>query len=589
MELTWDLTPLYESFESEKFQNDVVKLDELIEEVDTWSQENFHSFDNAPDKLETFLKQMMHLHLTIARLLHFTDLTFSTDAKNSVALKWSDRLQSKLTQLTRPDTLFRQWLKDLEGLDTIVESTPFLAQYRFYLQEQKTNAHYLLPEAQEIIIAKLEQTGSSAWQKLFNVLNSMQMVEYKDKGTSKQLPLAQVRNLAYSGDPTVREQAYHAELRSYTQVEESLAAALNAIKGEVLTMCELRGYKSPLEQTLLHSRMDRETLDAMLNAIRAYLPEFHRYFKGKAAALNHKGGLPFYDLFAPLGSSERTFTYAEACDYIEKQFGSFSDELASFARNAFEKRWIDVEPREGKRGGAFCANLQEIKESRVLTNFTGSFSDMTTLAHELGHAYHGYCLKDEALFNTHYPMPLAETASIFCETIVIQAALQEVSEQEKITILESQISDAGQVLVDIYSRYLFETNVFESRDDGSLSVNELNNMMLEAQKQAYGDGLDPDNLHPYMWACKPHYYSSGLSFYNFPYAFGLLFAKGLYAKYQKDTEAFVGRYPKLLAQTGKGSVHDVAATMDIDIRQQNFWEQSLNLIKNDIDRLLNLL
>ncbi|WP_161937271.1 M3 family metallopeptidase, partial [Tepidibacillus decaturensis] len=233
-------------------------------------------------------------------------------------------------------------------------------------------------------------------------------------------------------------------------------------------------------------------------------------------------------------------------------------------------------------------NLHVIKQSRILSNFTGSFSDVTTLAHELGHGYHGSCLMDQTFLNSHYPMPIAETASIFCETIVKNAALQEAEPEEAFAILENELSDAGQVVVDIYSRFLFESEVFKRRKEASLSVNELKEIMLNAQKEAYGDGLEPDFLHPYMWVCKPHYYFPERHFYNFPYAFGMLFAKGLYAEYLKRGADFVPEYDKLLSVTGKMNVADITKTMGIDVRSPEFWRNSLKLVEQDIETFIHM-
>ena len=393
--------------------------------------------------------------------------------------------------------------------------------------------------------------------------------------------------MAYHKDAHVRKTAYEAELESYKKVEEASAAALNGIKGEVITLADLRGY-SPLEEVLLQSRMDRETLDAMFTAIMEYLPVFHKYYRQKGKILGHKNGLPFYDMFAPVGSLDLTFTYDEAMEFVVENFRTFSDRLADYAQNAYENNWLDVEPREGKRGGAFCSNIHPIGESRIMANFEGSFSNMTTLAHELGHGYHGLNLKDESILNSRYPMPIAETASIFCETIVENAQLEKSTDEEVLGILESSISGAGQVIVDIFSRYLFETRLFEIRKDHPLSVDELKNLMVEAQKEAYGDGLDHDYLHPYMWINKGHYYSAGRNFYNFPYAFGLLFAKGIYAEYLNRGKDFVPEYDKLLNATGKNSIKDVAAMVGIDVSNPDFFRNSLKLIEKDIERFIEI-
>jgi len=353
--------------------------------------------------------------------------------------------------------------------------------------------------------------------------------------------------------------------------------------------CPARGYESALDEALVKSRMQRSTLDAMMEAMHDYLPAFRSYMKRKGELLGHKNGLPFYDLFAPMGKSERTFTVPEAQEYILKNFATFNDRLCKMTKRAFKEDWIDYLPKKGKVGGAFCANIHPLGESRVLSNFTGVFGDVITLAHELGHAYHGECIFGESIMNSNYTMPVAETASTFCETIVNKAAFKDAtSKEEKINLLESSIQDYTQVIVDIMSRFIFEKNLFEGRKNTIFDENELKEMMLEAQRETYGDGLDQNLLHPYMWLCKSHYYSGYLSYYNFPYAYGLLFAKGLYAKYLEDKEGFVGMYDKLLAATGKNSVEDAARIAGIDVTKKDFWVASLEIIKEDIDEFLSM-
>ena len=236
--------------------------------------------------------------------------------------------------------------------------------------------------------------------------------------------------------------------------------------------------------------------------------------------------------------ADMKFSYEEGTKFVEKNFRTFSDHLGDFANKAINKNWIDVKPREGKVGGAFCENLHFIGESRILLNYGDNFGDVVTLAHELGHGFHGECLNNETTLNSDYPMPIAETASTFCETIIKKAAIKDATKDEALTILETEISDCTQVIVDIYSRFLFEKSFFESRKESALSVEEIKELMVNAQKEAYGDGLDPNFLHPYMWAWKPHYYDTEYNYYNFPYAFGLLFAKGLYAEYLKKGAGF---------------------------------------------------
>jgi oligoendopeptidase F len=284
-------------------------------------------------------------------------------------------------------------------------------------------------------------------------------------------------------------------------------------------------------------------------------------------------------------SSEAHFGYGQARDFILERFSAFSERLASFAERAFDHNWIDAEPRDGKRGGAFCMGLPDVDESRVLCNYDGTLSQVLTIAHELGHAYHNECQVGKTILQTQTPMTMAETASIFCETIITDALLAQASEpEEELSILEALLIDASQVVVDIYSRFLFEKEVFERRADAELSAQDLCEIMVRTQKETYGQGLDTRYLNPYMWAWKPHYYRATLSFYNYPYAFGLLFGLGLYAVYQERGEAFLGEYDQLLRSTGEGTAADLAAGFGIDIRQQEFWESSIDLIRRRIER-----
>lgn len=588
MNMRWSLDELYPSFESEEFNSDMEKLYKQIDELKEWTELNFNSTENIVEKGERYIKSLSDFTTLYSKLFAFSMLTASVDAKNEQALKIADKLNMKYSELTKAFVSYQKWIGSIDNLDNLLDSSDILREHSFIIKEAASNSKYLLGEKEEIIISKMKNTGSTAWSNLQNMITSTLLVDIELNGEKKKLPLPAVRNLAFEKDSNIRKTAYYAELEAYKKIEESSAACLNGIKGEVITTSELRGYSSPLEETLIKSRMDKETLDAMLAAMKESLPTFRKYYRKKAELLGHSNGLPFYDMFAPMGDVNITFTYEEARDYVVKNFRTFSDELADFAQNAFDNNWIDAEPREGKRGGAFCSNLRPIKESRIMSNFNGSFSNMTTLAHELGHGYHGHCLKNEPILNCSYPMPLAETASIFCETIVVNAALKEASQEEAFSILESSISDAGQVIVDILSRYIFETNLFERRKDASLSVKDFKEMMLEAQKEAYGHGLDHEYLHPYMWINKTHYYSAGRNFYNFPYAFGLLFAKGIYAEYLKRGEDFVPEYNKLLVATGKNNIADVTKMVGIDVRSIDFWRSSLKLVEQDIERFIEL-
>lgn len=588
MSLNWSLKELYPSFESQEFKIDMDKLTNKINEVNEWANEIVKDNNDILVKLEEYIKRYSKLTELISKIGAFIELSISVNTKDTEALRYSDIFEKKLTHMVEASTKVERYISTIDNIEHIIEKSELLKAHEYVLKSIVEQSKYLLSDKEESIIANMKNTGSNAWSKLKDNLISSLMVEIKENDEVKEYPLTVVLNMSEDKSEEVRKRAYEAEIASYKKVEEGVAAALNGIKGEVLTVCDFRGYKSPLEKTLLDSRMDEESLNAMLDAMKESLPVFRKYLRRKAEMLGHKNGLPFYDLYAPISNADMKFTYDEGAKFVVKNFRTFSDNLGDFAQKAIDNNWIDVEPREGKVGGAFCAGLHFIGESRILLNYGGSFGDVVTMAHELGHGFHGECLKNEAILNSEYPMPIAETASTFCETIIKKAAIKEANKDEALAILEAEICDCTQVIVDIYSRFLFEKSVFEARKESALTVSQIKELMLEAQREAYGDGLDPEYLHPYMWAWKPHYYDADYNYYNFPYAFGLLFAKGLYAEYLKKGESFTSEYERLLSITGKNKIADITKEVGIDIHNKEFWRNSLKTIEEDIEKFIEL-
>ncbi|MDF2614668.1 MAG: family oligoendopeptidase [Clostridia bacterium] len=588
MDLSWSLKELYDSFEDIQFKEDIKKLDELIKKIKTWIDDSTVNRDNEKEKLEKYIKFVVELTGLHEKLATFSMLTLSVDSKHELGNKFDAVLEQKMSTLAGAEAKMSLWISETKELDTLINDSDLLKEHAFYLKEIVREQKYKLGEKEEDIIARMQNTGSSAWVTYKNLLIASHKVEIEIGGEVKEMPLTEVLNMAYDKDKEVRKKAYTAEISSYKKIEEGIAAALNAIKGEVLTICEMRGYDSPLDMTLQNSRMDSKTLEVMLEAMKESFPMFRKYLRKKAEMLGYKKGLPFYELYAPIVKKEMPFSYEAGKAFVEKNFRAFSDDLADFARMAMDKHWIDVAPKEGKVGGAFCCGIHSIGECRIMLNYGNNLSDVITMAHELGHGFHNECLIGESILNINYPMPLAETASTFCETIVKKASLKEADEEEALAILEEEISGCTQVIVDIYSRFIFESEVFKLRKDGPLSVNEINNIMLKAQQEAYGEGLDAEYLHPYMWTWKSHYYYADANFYNFPYAFGLLLAKGLYAQYEKDKDNFPKKYEKLLAVTGKKSIADVVKEAGIDVNSTDFWRSSLRIIEEDIERFIEL-
>ena len=576
MNEVWNLDRMYTGFDDPKYLADFDSFQKKVAEFISFTQQ-LEGMDPL-EGLRKGIRLQEELDLVSDTLGAYPRLRAATDAKDVEAISQSGRIMSIYSNMAGASTVFRKWATGLENLMELVRQDDFLADYAVLFARMVDMQQYALSAEASQVSAKLRMSGGSAWSKLQGELTSTVPVHYRGTVTN----LSSIRNLAYDADPQVRKDAYDAEISCYESIKEPVAHALNAIKLETISSCQLAGYESPLAMTLKHSDMERATLDAMLSAMDEYLPKFWQYLKAKAKALGHENGLPWYDLFAPMGNSSTTFTTEQAKDFLLTQFATFDSELTEMVRTAFDDAWIDFYPRDGKRGGAFCSSIHAIGESRILTNYDGMFTDVVTLAHELGHAFHNRCIHSHRILNMDYSMPVAETASTFNECVVMNAAIQAAKDdQERIALIESQLQDATQIICDIYSRYRFETAVFANRERKFMNADALCQLMLEAQKQSYGDGLDHNCLHPYMWVCKSHYY--GPTFYNFPYAFGALFARGLYAQYERDGASFVPKYKKLLYTTAVASAEDTAKVADIDLTDKEFWRRALQTVADQID------
>ncbi|HEY6411322.1 MAG TPA: M3 family oligoendopeptidase, partial [Ktedonobacteraceae bacterium] len=491
-----------------------------------------------------------------ATLSTYITCFITTNTHDQLAQAKMSELQKSLVTLRQLGTRFTAWIGLLD-VDALISRSTVARDHAYMLRKAKARAVHLMTPAEEALASELNVSSGTAWSKLHSDITSQLRVPLAVDGQMQELPMSVVRNMADEADRDLRMRAYEAELDGWKQAAAPLAAALNSIKGEVNVLAKQRGWQSPLEASLFDSNIDRETLEAMMTAARESFVDFRRYLHAKARVL----GLPrlaWYDLFAPVGRSNKVWEYDQAARFIIGQFGVYSPRLANFAARAFHEQWIDAEPRAGKVDGAYCTPLRK-DESRVFANYKPSYGGVSTLAHELGHGYHNLNLAHRTMLQQDTPMTLAETASIFCETIIREATLRKADRQEQIMILEASLQGSCQVVVDISSRFLFEQRVFEARKQRELSIDELNNLMLEAQRETYGDGLDESMLHPYMWAMKPHYYSTEMSFYNYPYMFGLLFGLGLYAQYQQDPEKFKQGYDDLLSSTGLADAATLAA------------------------------
>jgi pepF/M3 family oligoendopeptidase len=584
----WDMTVVYPSLESPEFEAgfeetlaEIDRLVALFDEKDIAKKDHVPLDESTIRNFETVVNQFNEVLEGIQTTVAYIQSYLTTDSRDDKAQAAWSSLQPKQVQLSLLGTRFTAWLGSLD-VEGLIEKSSLAKEHAHMLRKAKIESEHLMSPVEEELAAELSLTGGSAWVKFYGNYSSQIMVEVELEGETKALPMSMIRNLAHHADREVRKMAYEAELEAWERTSVPIAAAFNSVKGVVNTLGKRRDWNSSLDIAVFDSNIDRMTLEAMMEAARESFPDFRRYLKAKAKALG-LDVLAWYDMFAPLRGEGKAWSFSEAEEFIVGNFASYSPSLSSLAKRAFDENWIDAEPREGKRDGAFCMRLRE-DESRILANFKPVFDGVSTLAHELGHAYHNVQLAHRKFLQRDTPMTLAETASIFCQTIIRDAAMAEASADDQFMILEGSLQDACQVVVDITSRFIFEQNAFEKRRERELSVDELNQLMLDSQKQTYAEALDPANLHPYMWAVKPHYYSTGRSFYNFPYMFGLLFGLGLYARYQEDPAAFRDGYDDLLSSTGMGKAAELAERFGIQIQEPAFWRSSLEVIRGDIDR-----
>ncbi len=596
----WDLSNVFPGLESDEFLQAIAAVSRQLDDLELYVAEGEindrglrpSDLGETGERAADFLERMNAILEHYATVRNYLYSYVSTDSYNVTAKRLLSETDPLGVRIRNLEVLFRGWLgaiaQDPDCWPAILATGGSVGEHGFYLRESIEQSRYLMSAAEESLAAELNVSGANAWSKLQSIICSQLKAPFSQNGQTEELPVNIIRTFLTDPDGDKRRQAYEKELAAWKTVREPLAACLNGIKGTVTTLDKRRGRSDSLHHALDQARINHEILEAMLSAMRGSFPAFRRYWQAKARRLGREQ-LPWWDIFAPVGRSEQRLTFQEAQSFILEQFATFSAKLADFSQRAFDCGWIDAEPRDGKRGGGFCMYIPDVAESRILVNFDGSMDQVLTVAHELGHAYHNECLKGKSQLQRRTPMTLAETASIFNQTIITDAVLNQATEPgEELAILETFLIDSAQVVVDIYSRYLFESELFARRSTAELSADDFCDLMIRCQKETYADGLDQEYLNPYLWTWKPHYYNADRSYYNFPYTFGLLFGLGLYKMYQEGNGDFVDRYDDLLASTGNGTAAELAARFDFDLRQPEFWRDGIKVIEQRIDRYIDL-
>ncbi len=582
------MTPVFPSLESPEFRSafdavvvEIGQLSELFDRVNVRRRDSDvvdADFVAAYETVTAGLNGLMERLRTVGA---YIACFVTTDAKDEVAQSLESSLNAHAVTLDQLRTRYTAWVGTTDT-QALLDASATARDHAFAVRKAALLATHQMSEPEENLAAELAPASVIGWARLHGTITSLLTADVEVRGETKTLPLSSIRALASDSDRSVRQAAFEAEIGAWKSVEVPIAACMNGVKGYQGVIRRHRNWHDDVAPTLVSNSISEPILEAMQQACVESFPDFLRYTAAKARALGLER-LAWFDITAPVGSESRVWEWPEAVEFILTNFGQYSDRLRAFARRAFDERWVDAEPRVGKEGGAYCTGLLP-GVSRVFMNYDGSFTSVSTLAHELGHAYHNLNLAQRTPIQRMTPSTLAETASIFCETLSFDAALQGASSDERLALLNTSLDRDLQTVVDIHSRFLFEKAVFERRRERDLTVAEFNALMTDAQRQTYGPDLDP--LHPYMWAVKGHYY--GPTFYNYPYTFGLLFGIGLYARYLDDPDGFRRRYDDFLSSTGMDDSVTLGKRFGADVTDIGFWHAGLDVVRGRIEEFERL-
>lgn len=584
--MKWNLSNIYDSFEAEEFTNDMRVLEDKIYSINSWMKANFENKDNAAEKIQHFIEFKNEASNLINKLGTFSYLTSAADTKNVLANQNFSKVLSFEQKTKSVENEFQNWLLKVDNINDIVHNDEYLKDYEFYINELIDEGNHMPSKEQGKLLGRMKGVSSNAWENLYRIIISNHKVEIDLEEDKKALTLQAIQGLLNSNDPKLREKAFRAKNESYNKIADTVTWAYNSIKGEQIIESELKGYNSALEMAMKEFKLKEETLNTMFQVIKKYASVIQKGIMHKAKLLGYSDTLPFYDLYAPLGKLEKEYTFDEVRQIILGNLKNFGDRLYKVAERAFDEKWIDAEPRENKRNGGFCSNIHSINESRIVFSFSGKSDNILQLTHEIGHAYHHDCLNEESGINSVCSLAIMESAAIFTENFLQKRILDLSSKEEKLNILNGILLRDARLILDIYAYYIFETKVFEIRKQRILSQNELCGLLSEAFSEAYGDSIDKETIDKYMWMSLPQLFYSNCPYYMVSYAFGLLFTKGLYAQYLKDKDKFVQDFEYFLSISGKNSVEDAAAKLNIDLTSEEFWESSLKIVEDEINAFI---
>ncbi|CAI3346781.1 M3 family oligoendopeptidase [Enterococcus cecorum] len=585
--INWDLESIFAGGSSSE------SLQQELQQISTKMKE-FHQLvdaftPNAENQVEV-LTEILAVHEEIQKSFtecgSFIEALNSTNIHDQQAKLLTGQLYSNLPAFQLATTILNKKFASYSEEDWQNLMTHF-SQIAFRLSEMRRDGQELLDEQSENIINTLALDGQSAWSQHYDTIVASIQIPFN----GEMLSAGQAFNTMMSSqDKAVRQELFEKWEKAWSEKADIFADTLNHLDGFRLNNYKLHGIDDFLKQPLEYNRLDKETLDMMWGTIQKNKQPIIDFLTRKAQLFG-KDKMDWQDQDAPivLGDfEERRYTFDQAADFIVENFKKFSPKMSEFAQMAFDKAWIEAEDRPGKRPGGYCTSLPKSQESRIFMTYGESVNEVSTLAHELGHAFHSHVMWDLPTLNQDYAMNVAETASTFAELIVADATLKEAkTDEEKINLLDVKLQNAIAMFMNIHARFIFESNFYAARQKGLVATDEITRLMVEAQKEAYINGLG--SYHPHFWAAKLHFFIDEVPFYNFPYTFGYLFSLGIYAKASQHTDGFEDQYIALLRDTASMTTEELAKKhLDTDLHQATFWQAGIDMVLKDIATFMEL-
>ena len=590
----WDLTPVYAHLKDPQIDQDFKELETLLSKIGSLNTE----LDNENSELaKVIFVKLEEATELFSNLSTYASCLLSVDSGDEAAQTLSGRLQRYRQQLGTYSKPLHQF--EMLAQESVLEAylgDEKVDHARFSILHRRKLSSQILSRSEEELVEGLSQNGLHAWGNLYDQLSGSIECDVLVGNQNESMGLAQAATLMMDQDDLQRENAWKAINRSWSVHEEACAASINAISGWRLDVCNKRSHKDSvgfLDSAVHLNKISKETLTALMTSARKHNGLAQRAAKLQARAMG-KERLSPWDSRAPAprfdaGVSEQLMTFEEAVELIDDAFSEIDKSMGEFVRKMAKNGWIEGTTSSKKRPGAYCTSFSKSRTPRVYMTYSGSTSDVITLAHELGHALHFWVMRDLPESQRRYGMSLAETASTLGETAVRNALLDKsAGDTEKLNIMWEELSAFTTFLLNIPTRFEFEKRLYELRAEKPLRPDELRQIMCDSWVEWYGDSIsEPDQM---FWASKLHFYISGLSFYNFPYLFGYLFSLGVYRKRHELGHEFYPKYCDLLRDTGRMTAEDLADQhLGSDIRDETFWDEVINSMGPRIDAYENLL